>query len=66
MINLPPSWSILKKLGYLDWNYSLAIIESGDDIGISQTLHFTNNAVEGANSLINSLLNTGRVVNLLY
>lgn len=42
-----------------DWNYSLAIVENGIDIGLSQTLHFTNNAVEGANSLINSLLNKG-------
>ena len=31
-----------------DWNNSLAIIESGDDIGIIQTLHLTNYAVEGA------------------
>ena len=35
-----------------DWNYSLAIVEKDDDIEISKTLHFTNNSVEGANSLI--------------
>ncbi len=43
-----------------DWNYSLAILEGEEEIKVSQKLHFTNNAVEGANSLINSLLTNGK------
>jgi hypothetical protein len=59
MINLPLLLNTFDKIwiseifDLKDWNYSLAIVEDGIDIGISQTLYFPNKAVEVANSLIN-------------
>ena len=42
------------------WNYSSAVLEEEEgDIKINDRLHFTNNSVEGLNSIINRLLTMG-------
>lgn len=49
------------------WNYHTAV--SDDEEGhmkISDRLHFTNNAVESANNLINGLLGPGLIIFLFH
>lgn len=55
------TWITGKHFKIRDWNYNGAIAREGSEINLSNKIYLTNNAVEGANSLINSLLNKGKM-----
>lgn len=55
------TWISGKHYKINDWNYYGAITREGSEINLSNKIYLTNNAVEGANSLINSMLNKGKI-----
>ena len=55
------TWIKHSMFGVKYWNYSKSFTDEGGEINITKKMHFTNNAVESCNNIINSLLTNGNI-----
>lgn len=53
------NWIFGKRFSINNWDYHQAIQNENSGVNFKTKFHFTNNAAESCNSIINSLLNRG-------